>query len=75
MFWFAKSGRAIVLMGRETITLVNIILCFQYETLSMFQGLSDVSSPISAGPWIPIIPDSQQGQDLSEEWQEEDDDQ
>lgn len=50
---------------------MSIILCSQYEMM-MAQGLSKIASPISAGPWIPIIPGSEQGQDLSEEWQEED---
>ena len=56
-------------MRRETITFVNIILYSPYE---MMLAVS-LTFPISAGPWIPIIPGSEQGQDLSEEWQEEDD--
>lgn len=59
-------------MGRETIISVNIILCSTYEMI-ISQGLSEIVSPISAGPWIPILPGSEQGQDLSEEWQDEDD--
>jgi len=38
------------------------------------QGLFEIASPVSAGPWIPIIPGSQQNQDLDEQWQEEDED-
>jgi hypothetical protein len=70
----AQNCEAIVLMGIETITFVNIILGSQYEIMTLTQSLSEIASPISAGPWIPMIPDSQQVQDLNEEWQEEDDD-
>jgi hypothetical protein len=62
-----------ILMGRENIIFVNIILLSQYEMMTLTRDLSEIASPISAGPWIPIIPSSEQGQDLSEEWQEDDD--
>lgn len=59
-------------MGRETITFMNIFLCSSYE-MKIAPSLSEIASSNSAGPWIPMIPGSDQGQDLSEEWQEEDD--
>jgi hypothetical protein len=58
-------------MGRETTIAVNILLCSAREMIS--PGLSGIASHLSAGPWIPILPGSEQGQDLSEDWQEEDD--
>jgi hypothetical protein len=62
-----------VLMGKETIKFVNILFRSSYEMM-MALGLFGIVPPISAGPWIPIIPSSEQDQDLSEEWQEGDDD-
>jgi hypothetical protein len=59
-------------MGRETIISVNTILCSTREMM-ISPGLSGIAFPLSAGPWIPILPGSEQGQDLSEDWQEEDD--
>ncbi len=67
------DDKVTVLMGRATITYVNIILC-QYGMMAKAQGLFEIASPVSAGPWIPIIPGSQQNQDLDEQWQEEDED-
>jgi hypothetical protein len=61
---------AMVLMGRETIIFVNILLCSTREMMISL-GFSGIASPLSAGPWIPILPGSEQGQDLSEDWQEE----
>jgi hypothetical protein len=60
-------------MGIETITFVNIIFGSQYEIMTLTQSLSAIASPISADPWIHMIPDSHQVQDLNEEWQEDDD--
>lgn len=37
------------------------------------RGLLEIASPVSAGPWIPILPGSQQDKELDEQWQEEDD--
>jgi len=67
------DNKVIVLMGRATITYVNIILS-QYIMMAKVQGLFEIASPVSSGPWIPIIPGSQQNQDLDEQWQEEDED-
>jgi hypothetical protein len=66
------DDKVTVLMGRATITYVNIILC-QYRMITKAQGLSEIASPVSAGPWIPIIPGSQQNQDLDEQWHEDED--
>lgn len=66
------DDRVTVLMGRATIAYVNVILS-QYRTMTRAQGLLEIASSVSAGPWIPIIPGSQQEQDLDEQWQEEDD--
>lgn len=60
-------------MGRATITYVSVILS-QYRTKTGDHGLFEIASPVSAGPWIPIIPGSQQDQDLDQQWQEEEDD-
>jgi len=38
------------------------------------QGHFEVASSVGGGPWIPIIPGSQQNQDLDEQWQGEDED-
>lgn len=67
------DGKVTVLMGRATITYVNIILS-QYRMTAKVQGLFEIASPVSSGPWIPIIPSSQQNQNLDEQWQEEDED-
>jgi len=67
------ADRVTVLLGRATITYVSVILS-QYRTMTRAHGLFEIASPVSAGPWIPIIPGSQQDQDLDEQWQEEDDD-
>lgn len=58
-------------MGRATIAYVNIILYSQNEMITAALGLSRIGSAISAAPWIPITPVSQQDQDLGEQWQEE----
>ncbi len=71
---YATSDKVIVLMRREPIASVNIILGSQHEMMTVAASLSEVGAPISAGPWIPMKPDSQQGQDLSEDWQGEEDD-
>lgn len=52
---------------------MNIILS-EYRIMTKAQGLFEIASSTSAGPWIPIIPGSQQDQQLDEQWQEEDDD-
>jgi len=41
--------------------------------MSIPQRLSNLTFSIFNSPWIPIIPESQQSQDLSENWQQEDD--
>jgi hypothetical protein len=66
------DDRVTVLMGRATITFMNVILS-QYGTKTRAHGLFEIAAIVSAGPWIPIIPGSQQDQDLDEQWQEEDD--
>jgi hypothetical protein len=66
------DDRVTVLMGRATITYVNVILS-QYRTMTRAHGLFEIASHVSAGPWIPIVPGSQQDQDIEEQWQEEDD--
>lgn len=59
-------------MGRATIKYVNVIFS-QYRTMTSARGLLEIASPVSAGPWIPILPGSQQDKELDEQWQEEDD--
>jgi hypothetical protein len=60
-----------VLMGKEAIIFVNTFFHSSYKmTLGPFGNVP----PICAGPWIPIIPSPEQGQDLNGEWQEGDDD-
>jgi hypothetical protein len=59
-------------MGRETIKFVNIDLCSQCE-MTVSQDLFEITASSNVGPWIPITPGSEQIQDLSEAWHEEDD--
>jgi hypothetical protein len=65
------DDRVTVLMGRATITYVNVIFS-QYRTMTRAHGRFEIACTVSAGPWIPIRPGSQQDQDLDVHWQEED---
>jgi hypothetical protein len=53
--------------------IVEIIIDYQYfggETANRCNPFQNAFPSVSSGPWIPIMPDSDEGPDLDKEWEE-----
>jgi len=44
------------------------------ETPNSFKPFETTFHPVSSGPWIPIMPDSQNGPNLEKRWEGDDED-